>query len=65
MLAYYVVVGVTAVVLMFLWHHGRQKRDAEQAQPNPHGYDPHGRGIADEAATAVGDVARQIIETRR
>ena len=60
MLGYYVIFGMAAVVLLFVWHRGRQKRDAEQAE-----YDPHGRGLADEAATAVGDVAREFIGPER
>jgi hypothetical protein len=60
MLGYYVVIGMTTVVLLFLWHRGRQKRDAELAES-----DPHGRGLADEAVTAMGDVAREFIGPER
>ncbi|MFA6112962.1 MAG: hypothetical protein WC729_03200 [Sphingomonas sp.] len=53
---FYVVLGATAAILLFLWHRGNQRRDTDQAD-----IDHHGRGVADEAATAIGDVAREVI----
>jgi len=57
MLGLYVVFAAAAVILIFLWHHRRDRQDIEQP-----GHDPHGHGLGDEVATAVEDVARQVIE---
>lgn len=56
MLGFYVVFGAAVAILLFLWHRRRERHDADTS-----GYDPHGHDVADEAATAIGDVARDVI----
>lgn len=53
---FYVVLGGAVAILLFLWYRGTQRRDTEPAD-----IDHHGRGVADEAATAIGDMAREVI----
>jgi hypothetical protein len=56
MLGFYVVFGAAVAVLLFLWHRRRDRHGTEAAD-----YDPHGHGLTDEAATAIGDVTREIV----
>jgi len=56
MLGFYVVLGAAVAILLFLWHRRRERDGAAT-----HDYDPHGHGVTDEAATAIGDVARDVI----
>lgn len=56
MLGFYVVFGAAVAILLFLWHRRRERGGAEATE-----YDPHGHGVTDEAATAIGDVAREVI----
>lgn len=56
MLGFYVVLGAAAAILLLLWYRRRERPGAATAD-----HDPHGHGLTDEAATAIGDVARDVI----
>jgi len=57
MLSYLVMIGACAMILVLLVRRRRQRPSTSDPVP--------GRGVAGEAATAMEDLARQLIGTRR